>query len=204
MSSGRYHHGDLREALIAAAIALLAERPVEEVGLREVAREVGVSAAAPYRHFEGREALLTAVAARGFLALAARLRRVRARGSRRLPALARAYIGFALENRNLADLMLRRPGPVAEDPDLAAAAEAAYAPLREAVAEICGRPARDETVGAWALVHGLSMLAADTRLAADLRERRRLDRLVARVTAAYARGIAAEAAAGMAADEERD
>ena len=71
-----YHHGDLRHALVAAAIGLLDQRPAAEIGLREVARAVGVSSAAPYRHFRSREDLMTAVAAEGFAALADRLQTI--------------------------------------------------------------------------------------------------------------------------------
>ncbi|MFC3230454.1 TetR/AcrR family transcriptional regulator [Marinibaculum pumilum] len=201
----RYHHGDLRHALVAAAIGLLDQRPAAVVGLREVARAVGVSSAAPYRHFRSREDLMTAVAAEGFAALADRLRAIATGGAAagstaqptaHLTALGRAYVAFALENRNLADLMFRQPGPHPGAPALATAAEAAFAPLRAAVTALCGRPARDETVGAWALVHGLSMLAADARLSGDLREPARLAQMVDRVVAAYARGIAVMPEAG--------
>ena len=115
-----YHHGDLRHALVAAAIGLLDQRPAAEIGLREVARAVGVSSAAPYRHFRSREDLMTAVAAEGFAALADRLQTIAtgcavagspARLTARLTALGRAYVDFALENRNLADLMFRQAGP---------------------------------------------------------------------------------------------
>ena len=142
---------------------------------------------------------MTAVAAEGFAALADRLQTIAtgcavagspARLTARLTALGRAYVDFALENRNLADLMFRQAGPQPAAAALAAAAEAAFAPLRAAVSALCGRPARDETVGAWALVHGLSMLAADARLSGDLREPARLAQMVDRVVAAYARGIA--------------
>jgi AcrR family transcriptional regulator len=60
-----YHHGDLRAALIRAGLALLQERDADDLGLREVARAVGVSAASVYRHFPNKEALLRALAAEG-------------------------------------------------------------------------------------------------------------------------------------------
>lgn len=61
-----YHHGDLRKALVEAAVELLREKSINDLSLREVARHAGVSAAAPYRHFPSKEALLAAVAAWGF------------------------------------------------------------------------------------------------------------------------------------------
>src|SRR5207237_1840006 len=67
----RYHHGNLREALVEAALALVEERGNPEFTLREVARRVGVTHAAPQRHFEDRAALAAAVAEEGFPALRA-------------------------------------------------------------------------------------------------------------------------------------
>ena len=69
-----YHHGDLRQALIDGAIALIAEQDISSLSLREVARRVGVSHAAPYRHFADKEALLAAVAEEGFIRLTASMR----------------------------------------------------------------------------------------------------------------------------------
>ena len=60
-----YHHGDLRAALIATALELLEKRDADDIGLREVARHVGVSATAIYRHFPDKDALLLAVAHEG-------------------------------------------------------------------------------------------------------------------------------------------
>src|ERR1700733_13819752 len=70
-----YHHGDLRNSLIQAALALVAERGVEGFSLREAARTVGVSASACYRHFSDREELLAAVAHEGLDTLAEQMRR---------------------------------------------------------------------------------------------------------------------------------
>ncbi|HOT83202.1 MAG TPA: helix-turn-helix domain-containing protein, partial [Candidatus Defluviicoccus seviourii] len=108
---GRYHHGDLRTALIQAAENLLAERGLEHFSLREVARRAGVSPAAPKHHFRDTRALLTAIAVRAFDDLATRLEasaqgcpgdrvlRIRAQGS--------AYVRFALDERARFDLMWR-------------------------------------------------------------------------------------------------
>jgi AcrR family transcriptional regulator len=71
---GSYHHGDLRAALVDAALALIAERGIEALSVAEVARRTEVSAAAPYRHFPTREALLRATAIRAAELLAADLR----------------------------------------------------------------------------------------------------------------------------------
>src|SRR5207237_4349968 len=99
----RYHHGNLREALVEAALALVEERGNPEFTLREVARRVGVTHAAPQRHFEDRAALVAAVAEEGFHGLRAHVERVArltdARDpAQRLHALGVAYVQVAVEN----------------------------------------------------------------------------------------------------------
>ena len=97
-----YHHGDLRQALLDAAIDLLLNQGLAPLTLRAVARHAGVSQAAPYHHFKDRGALLAAVAEEGFKFLAGSLQIAakKARNPRdRLEALSRAYVKFALTNR---------------------------------------------------------------------------------------------------------
>src|SRR3982074_1431728 len=96
----RYHHGDLRRALVDAALALIAEGELGTFSLREVARRAGVTPAAPYHHFKDKTALLAAVAEEGFVALRARLEAALApvppsdmRG--RFPALSPPHPAFA-------------------------------------------------------------------------------------------------------------
>ncbi|MDR9405172.1 MAG: TetR/AcrR family transcriptional regulator, partial [Halothece sp. Uz-M2-17] len=72
-TSKTYHHGELRENLIEAAITLINEKGISDLSLRQLARYVGVSHNAPYRHFETKQALLMAVAEEGFIALRKRL-----------------------------------------------------------------------------------------------------------------------------------
>src|SRR5215470_12485268 len=102
----RYHHGDLRSALVDAAIALIAERGVRGFSLAEASRRVGVTTAAPYRHFADREGLLAAVAVRALNVFAAMLAAVAPDTdppARRLAAMAGAYVRFAAEQRPLFD-----------------------------------------------------------------------------------------------------
>ncbi|CCK29132.1 TetR family transcriptional regulator [Streptomyces davaonensis JCM 4913] len=106
-----YHHGDLRTALLTAAERTLREKGTASLSLRELAREVGVSHAAPGRHFKDKQALLNALALTGF----ERLARVLAAAEDpalplepRLTALARAYLGFAIDNAELLELMYAR------------------------------------------------------------------------------------------------
>ncbi len=105
---GPYHHGDLRTALIDAAIGLIAERGARGFSLAELSRRLGVSAAAPYRHFAGRDDLLAAVAVRSLEVFAAmvaaeadRLRDPR----QQLAAMTRAYVRFAAQQRPLFDAL---------------------------------------------------------------------------------------------------
>src|SRR4051794_25503289 len=106
VSSRTYHHGNLRAALLAAAEKALAEGG--ELSLRAAAREVGVSHAAPRRHFADKQALLDALAEDGFNRLGAVLETAVSGGQdfhARLLAFARAYVAFAIEHAALLDLM---------------------------------------------------------------------------------------------------
>ena len=104
-----YHHGNLRSALLARAIDVMDERGVQDLSLREIARDVGVSHAAPRRHFADRQALLDALALEGFERLGSELRGAVAQAGDafppRLDALARCYVAFATEHAALLELM---------------------------------------------------------------------------------------------------
>jgi AcrR family transcriptional regulator len=109
MTERPYHHGNLRTALLAQAERTVRERGVQELSLRELAREVGVSHGAPRRHFPDRQALLDALAEAGFVRLCAELRdAVGGAGAdfeARLRATAAAYIRFATHDAALLELM---------------------------------------------------------------------------------------------------
>jgi AcrR family transcriptional regulator len=104
-----YHHGNLREALLERAVAVVDERGAQDLSLRELARDVGVSHAAPRRHFADRQELLDELAVEGFARLGADLRGAVERAGpafdARLEALARAYVAFATEHAALLELM---------------------------------------------------------------------------------------------------
>jgi AcrR family transcriptional regulator len=99
----RYHHGDLREALIQTAVELLSERGTGAFSMAEASRRLGVAVSAPYRHFADRDALLAAVALRAAGLLAEQLDRTASSGTpaERLAAAARAYVRFADVQRPL-------------------------------------------------------------------------------------------------------
>jgi len=167
----RYHHGRLGEALLEAARELLEAEGPGALSLREVARRLGVSHNAPYRHFATREALLAALAAGGFVRLAAATQRAAAEG-RGLEAMGLAYIGFALAEPAVFRLMFSDAVDKAAHPELAAAARGSFAGLRAAVARVHGTERADAiAAGRWALVHGLAHLLLEDQLPAALSPR---------------------------------
>ncbi|HEY1704406.1 MAG TPA: TetR/AcrR family transcriptional regulator [Trebonia sp.] len=166
-----YHHGTLRDALLDEAQLLLAEQGSAAVSLRELARRAGVSHSAPERHFANRQALLDAVAARGFTLLAEAIRLALAdHGDRledRFRAAAEAYISFALENAALLELMFASKADRTDDAITTSAAD-----LFSLTAELVGESREDTTSTAVsplrlvvvATLQGIANLAAAHRI----------------------------------------
>ncbi|MCX4984656.1 TetR/AcrR family transcriptional regulator [Streptomyces sp. NBC_00572] len=183
ISGGKtYHHGDLRNALICAAVDLATEGGPERVVLREAARRVGVSPTAAYRHFDGRGELLRTVRSHAQCVLADAMERAAGRepgaddpalaAERRLAALCRGYVGFAVDQPGLyrAAFCVPRPaeadepmsGRQAPEPEIRAFTllrEALEALARVGTAHPTVRPAAG--AAAWSAVHGLSLLLLD-------------------------------------------
>lgn len=170
-----YHHGDLRQALLAAAERELAEKGMEGFSLRGVAKRAGVSHAAPLHHFKDTPALLTALAAEGFkrflAAQKARQAKAKTDALSQLVASGMGYIDFALIHPAIFRLMFASRRPDHDSPDLAAAASAAYDQLIADVARAHGydRDATNpglmiESMKAWGLAHGLADLITSGRL----------------------------------------
>ena len=168
-----YHHGDLRQALVRSALEILSEAGVAGLSLRAAARRARVSAMAPYRHFADKEALLAAVAEYGFRELAARLTAATATAAdprAGLAALGVAYVLFACDQPSLFKLMF---GPTIEKksghPVLDEAGSACFNALRQAVEAAKffegDSDGGDVSLACWSLVHGLSALIVDGRLA---------------------------------------
>ena len=159
-----YHHGGLRDALVAAAQEILEADGLAALSLRAVARRAGVSPAAPYHHFPDKQALLDAVAERGFDALTAamttRMDKV-AGAAARLDASGLGYVAFAVANPALCGLMF---SPVGQNPSagtaLDRARQRAYAVLQDAAAACSPdrKASAAECVRLWALVHGIAKL----------------------------------------------
>lgn len=170
-----YHHGDLRTALIEAGLALLAARHADDLSLREVARTVGVSATAVYRHFPDKSALMTALAHEGLGRLAAAQRAAAdaaGGGPAGFAATGRAYVRFALANPALFRLIFASPVLLPADAHDEAVGSDAYSFLQaNAAAAAADQPGDDAAqivaVQAWAMVHGLAMLMLDGQIAAD-------------------------------------
>ncbi len=165
--STRYHHGDLQTAARAEAERILRTRGVAEVSLREVARGVGVSHAALYRHYANREALLADLAARGFERLRARFEALprRAGPARRFAALMDAYLAFATQEPAVYRLMFGPELRKADHPELARAGYQALDMVRRTVAALeVAPPATAEIMSAWGLAHGLALLMLDQRI----------------------------------------
>lgn len=163
---GRYHHGDLRTALVDAAIGLIAERGLRGFSLAEASRRIGVSSAAPYRHFADREELLAAVAVRGlavFAAMAAAQADAAAAPEQRLAALAGAYVRFAAEHRPLFDTLFSAGLDKSRYPELQRAWEPVDSLLAEVLHLCDGDAAAAEalTAAAEASAHGYAMLLLD-------------------------------------------
>lgn len=161
-----YHHGDLEAALILAAGKILEKEGVEALSLREVARRAGVSHNAPYRHFQGREALLAALAADGFAMLGEAQRTAVASGG--LRAMGEAYVLFALAHPQRFRLMFGGQVPIARHARLREVATKTFEGLSGALAAKLpeAQGAGDSSIAAWALVHGLAQLLLGDRIAA--------------------------------------
>jgi AcrR family transcriptional regulator len=163
-----YHHGDLRNGLLASARAILEEESLAALTLRAVARRAGVSHAAPYRHFPNHEALLVELALEGFAELRAEIveaARVEAPESDRIATIGAAYMRFVARRPAVARLMFGPQLPNRENfPALGQAADAIGNEIGEALHD----PALGLAV--WASVHGLAMLILENVI--DLGQRR--------------------------------
>ncbi len=173
-----YHHGQLREAILAAATEMLAKEGPNELSLREVARRAGVSHGAPYHHFATKQDLLTALAVQGFVDLDATMAEAQgiapATARDQLLAAGIGYVLFALKHRAVFKLMFSREYAPAEGHRRSAdpLSQSAYARLVSALQqhrESLGQPVDEieillDAASAWATVHGLATLFIDGQL----------------------------------------
>lgn len=162
---GRYHHGNLREALVEAALRLIAERGPAGFAFAEIARAAGVSPAAPYRHFRDRTALVVEVARRGFEQFADELTHATASTAHPVTAMeacGRTHLAFA--RREAASYATMFQAVLPDDPALRLASDRAFAVVRRAADAACavatGRrpPALMVALHVWSLSHGIATL----------------------------------------------
>ncbi len=161
-----YHHGNLRQALIDAALPLIEAKGPLGFTLAEAARAAGVSTAAPYRHFRGRDELIEAVAQQGYATFADRLERAwndgRPSALSAFMATGRAYLDFARANPGHYMAMFESGVSIAGDPELARAADRAMSILISAAERLAERLPADRRPPAamvanhvWAFSHGV-------------------------------------------------
>lgn len=195
---GPYHHGDLRNALVAAALKLVAKHGVEGFSLREAARAVGVSPGAAYRHFEDRSALLKGVAHEGLARLALKMEEAvvtapgasgsPARAAAELAGIGAAYVEFAVANPsrfrvmfgpwcNLADELAPELLPNGRDP-LRLLVDTLDGMVRAGAITAAARQGAE--ISAWSAVHGFASLLVEGGLPLGAAERARAYAVVQR------------------------
>jgi AcrR family transcriptional regulator len=172
-----YHHGDLRNALLNTAIAHIRKDGLQNLSLRDLARELGVSHAAPYRHFPDKKDLLITLAEDGYSRLFIAMKQAAEAQSTliaQLTALAWAYVLFCVQNPVHTDIMFgsdlaKRTGI----PTLEAASNRVFDLTKDFLLKgqeqnlIVHEPAEVITATAWSLVHGLAMLLKSNRMRGD-------------------------------------
>jgi AcrR family transcriptional regulator len=170
-----YHHGDLRSAVVGEGLRLLKTDDADSLSLREIARNVGVSATALYRHFPDKASLLKALAAAGYAQLANEQRAAAAEGGASgFAAMGQAYVRFALANPALFRLIFAAT-PAHVHPDEVPPTGTAASLLQSGIAELLGPDAPADArftamLRAWSLVHGLSMLILDQQVDRSIAE----------------------------------
>ena len=164
-----YHHGNLKEALVRAALDLIEKKGPAGFTFADAARWAGVSPAAPYRHFRDRDELISDVARRGFEEFTAALTRAWDDGKPDVIAsfdrLGKAYLTFAKSEPAYYSAMFEAGIPLDADPELRAVSERAFAVLRNAAEKLVGdMPARGRppalmvALHIWSLTHGIASL----------------------------------------------
>jgi AcrR family transcriptional regulator len=168
-SKRNYHHGDLPASVLQSAAQLLEKEGLEGLTMRALARRAKVSHNAPYRHFPDRESLLAALAADGYAMLGKAQREAAAANG--LRGMGEAYVRFALDHPQRFRLMFGGALQFARHPALREIAGKTFEGLSGALsARVPGaQGARDASLAAWALVHGLAQLLLEDRIASAAR-----------------------------------
>jgi AcrR family transcriptional regulator len=171
---GKYHHGDVRNVLLQQAENILTDEGPAGLSLRRLARLTGVSEAAPYRHFDGKDGILAAVAIAAFERFAEQLESAAESHpdhEERIMALGAAYVQFAVENPQHFRLIFGRERPPLDQyPELRDAADNAFDVLQRAVTSVDRKAemtlaeaasAYNRALAAWSRAHGIAMLVID-------------------------------------------
>jgi len=165
-----YHHGNLKEALIRAALELIAQKGPAGFTFAEAARWAGVSPAAPYRHFRDRDELMSNVALRGFQKFEVVLARAWDEGRpdvfTALDRLGKAYLDFARSEPAFYSAMFEAGIPPTLNPELNEASDRAFTVLRSAAEKLCAQlpaqgrrpPALMVALHIWSMAHGIASL----------------------------------------------
>ena len=166
----RYHHGDLKEALITASLELVRENGAEQFSLADACRRAGVSTAAPYKHFRDRDEVLEIIVSRGFQELSDRsMEAVRAHGVGTLEgivAMGRSYVAFAVSEQALFRLMFGQRPRVKSAEAVMEDGHSCFGSVIEQVGIYCDRntvqgDAKRIAVRLWTFVHGAASLLID-------------------------------------------
>ena len=171
-SKGKYHHGDLRQALLAACYDIINERGADAFSLADACRLANVSTAAPYRHFKDRDEILAEVTARGFEALTARaVEAVEAKGEGTIEgiiAMGQAYVDFALAEEGVFRLMFGGAPALQDSEPVIELGNNCFGYLIEQITTYCMARGVEQDAGAvavkmWTFVHGASALLMDDK-----------------------------------------
>jgi len=189
MTETTYHHGDLKNALIQAGVEILAEEGLGGLSLRKVAKQAGVSHAAPYSHFKDKQALIAAISTEGFKQLHTQIRAVlkkhQAEPEILLVETAWAYLQFALNEPDRFKLMFSSAlEKEKEYPDFIAASKESFLQLIEIV-KVCQQggvlkqgPAELVAVSVWSTVHGFTALLLEGQISSAVTENKDLKQLL--------------------------
>ena len=194
-----YHHGDLRNALLEASEQLLAKTGVAALSLREVAKQAGVSHAAPYRHFKDKAALMSGLAQSGFGRLGSVIRtaadKIPYDPEQKLVEAGVAYVHMALRHPGLMQLMFSTAPGQEVDRELKQASMTTLEPLVDIIntgieaGVFRDRDAHELALVAWTSMHGMAMLLAARLMEIDVTDDEALDGLVRAVAQNVIYGI---------------
>lgn len=189
MTNDTYHHGDLKNALIQAGVEILARDGIGALSLRSVAREAGVSHSAPYAHFSDKQALIAAISTEGFHRLYSQLEAasapLKSQPTKQITACARAYFDFAVQERDIFNIMFS--GVLEQEkayPEFVAISKATSALLANIVSSCqqAGIFPSGRTdllaVAIWGQLHGIVSLALEKQISHTVLDQYRLDEIL--------------------------